>query len=367
MPKRGENIRKRKDGRWEGRYRKSTGNVSYGSVYGKSYNEVKQKLKEIGQKQILKIGMPGKERKFKEVLLLWKDANRIKHKGATETKYEYLMDKHIIPVLGDYNLSAITPFVLNDFMEQKLNNGNLKDKSALSQTYVRSMMIIILSALQYAVNEQMCLSFATPIFKPTAEKKELKILSEKEYEKLENYLCNNLNETNLGIIISLYSGLRIGEICALKWEDIDLENKILYVKSTIARVRNEKTGGTVLILDKPKTKASVRKIPIHSNLLNLLKKAIAISSSPFVISTNSQFVNPRTYEYRFHREFERCGIDPINYHALRHTFATRCISKGMDVKTLSEILGHANVSITLNTYVHSSMEMKLQQIEKITA
>lgn len=370
MPKRGENIHKRKDGRWEGRYKKaadSSGKTQYGSVYGKTYSEVKAKLKEVSKNQFLKQNPIGKERKFGEVLVLWKETNRLKHKGATESKYEYLIERHIIPELGNLPLSAITTLTLNEFAEKKLTSGRINKRGGLSTAYVRSMMIIVTSALQYAINEGMCPALKTAAFKPTVEKNELRILSPQEQDLFEMFLLSDINETKFGIYLSLNSGLRIGEICALRWNDNDLENQVIHIRSTIARIKNEHTGGTVLIIDSPKTKASLRDVPIHSKLIPIIAGMRVHSKSQYVISNTAKFISPRTYEYRYHRLLEQCGLESYNYHALRHTFATKCIIAGVDVKTLSEILGHSSVSITLNTYVHPSMKMKLNQIEKINA
>lgn len=369
MPKRGENIHKRKDGRWEGRYKKVINTCSktqYGSVYGKTYGEVKSKLAELYQRQVKKLNPIDIERKFGEVLALWKETNRLKHKGATESKYEYLIERHIRPELGNIPLSAITTLTLNDFAEKKLMSGRLDKKGGLSPAYVRSMMIIITSALQYATNEGMRPALKTSAYKPSIEQSSLKILSPQEHERFERFLLSDITETKLGVVLSLNCGLRIGEICALKWEDIDLDNKVIHVRRTVARVRNEITGGTILITDRPKTKASLRDIPICSKLIPIITKMRSNDNLQYVISNGATFISPRTYEYRYHRLLEQCGLDAYNYHALRHTFATKCIISGVDVKTLSEILGHSNVAITLNTYVHPSMEMKLNQIEKIS-
>ncbi len=367
MPKRGENIHKRKDGRWEGRYKvgtNDTGKTKYCSVYGKTYSEVKCKMREVIKAQ--KIITPFyKERTFEEVLCLWKNLNNLKHKGATETKYDYLIENHIIPVLGKVPITKITTSILNEFVKNKMNCGRLDKKGGLSAAYVRSMIIIIISALQYSVREGMRSPLITPAFKPIVENKELKILSPQEKDILINYVLNDIDGTKLGIFIALNCGLRIGEICALRWDDIDLENKVIKIRSTIARIKKKTGIGTVLILDRPKTKASIRTVPINSNLLSVLTAYKQIAVSEFVISNKASFVSPRTYDYRYHKILEKSGIEKINFHALRHTFATNCVMAGVDVKTLSEILGHSNVTITLNTYVHPSFEMKLKQIEKI--
>lgn len=369
MPKRGENIHKRKDGRWEGRYKKNISQnekTRYGSVYGKTYGEVKSKLKELNQKPLIENNYSVNEKSFREVLQLWENVNHVKHKGATKTKYSYMIEKHIIPKLGNIPISSINSLILNDFVENKLKSGRLDGKGGLSSAYVRSMMIIISSALQYAANEGMCPPLKSTVFKPPIENKVHTILEKQEQERLEMFLTTDINETKVGILLSLNCGLRIGEVCALKWEDIDLENKVIHIKSTIARVKKDETAnGTILIIDTPKTKSSLRDVPLHSQMMAILRKEKDKAIYPFVVSNSDSFVSPRTYEYRFHRILEQCGINSVNYHALRHTFATRCILAGMDVKSLSEILGHSNVSITLNTYVHPSMEMKLQQIEKL--
>ena len=190
---------------------------------------------------------------------------------------------------------------------------------------------------------------------------------QKLQNKLENYLLQDIDETKLGVYMSLYTGMRIGEICALSWEDVDLQNRVIYVRHTVVRIRTEEDGKVITkqIIDRPKTNASLRCIPICSSLLNVLGSYAEHSRSEYVVSNNPQFVLPRTYEYRYSRLLKLSNIPHINYHALRHTFATRCIESGVDVKSLSEILGHANVSITLNTYVHSSIELKREQLEKL--
>ena len=228
------------------------------------------------------------------------------------------------------------------------------------------MASIIQSALQFAVDEGYCQPLKSTVCKPPLEKKDLRILTKDEQEQLEAFLYSSVDLVGVGIMISLYAGLRIGEICALSWEDIDLASGIIHIRHTIARVPctdPQKDAKTSLIVDTPKTKASLRDIPISSLLQEQL--ATVKSSTGFILTDSQTFVSPRTYEYRFHKVLDNCGIDQVNYHTLRHTFATRCIEAGVDVKSLSEMLGHANVGITLNTYVHPSMDLKRLQLEKL--
>lgn len=373
MPKKGENIRKRQDGRWEGRYKKgrnTQGRILYGSVYGKSYREVKEKMTEMllrSQKEEESACFQ-KDKMFGEVLSLWMCNNRIRYKGATENKYQYLIEKHIMPQLGDIKVSELTAPRINTFLMEKMERGRLDCGGGLSPAYVRNIMLIVNSALKFAADEQMCPPLKTAIYKPTVPKEELTIFNVEEQKKLERFLTKEPNPTKAGILLSIYAGLRIGEVCALSWEDIDLENRIIHVRHTVARVKdnNSQMGASKLIIDSPKTKASCRDIPIVSGLLPILEELKEKSESKYVVSNTMGFMSPRTYDYRYHKLLEKCDIPTINYHALRHTFATRCIEAGVDVKSLSEILGHSNVGITLNTYVHSSMELKRTQIEKLS-
>lgn len=370
MSKRGDNIRKRNDGRWEGRYnkgRKNDGSILYGSVYGKSYREVKEKLLKAST-QLPKNDFLVKEKNFADVLELWLENNRIRLKGATIKKYANLIETQILPELGNIKLSDITSTMINDFLVHKLQCGRIDKKGGLSTSYVRSIMLIVNATINFAASEEMCLPLKSPILKPTNTKTEISVLTIEEQKRLEQYLSHNLNPTKTGVLISLHTGLRIGEVCALSWEDIDFKKGIIRIRHTVARVQGDlgQKNKTKLIIDEPKTRSSKRDIPISSSLLPILQEARKLSST-YVVSDNSNFTSPRTYEYRYHRLLDECGLTSVNYHVLRHTFATRCIEAGVDVKSLSEILGHSNVGITLNTYVHSSMELKRTQLEKLCA
>lgn len=371
MARRGDNIRKRNDGRWEGRYcigRQMDGSIRYGSVYGKTYSETKEKLNEKKKNSQFEYSSPKIEKTFGDVVVMWLDSNRIRLKGGTVHKYQYLINNHILPELGRVKLSSMSAARINNFLNDKMENGRLDHNGGLSPSYVKTIMLIVNSVMQYAVNERMCLPLNNPVYMPKPEKKDLTILTIEEQKKLEQYLMTENNSTNIGIMLSLHAGLRIGEVCGLSWEDIDFEQGLLKVRHTVARVQNkDHEGKTIsgLILDTPKTSASVRDIPLSAVLIDILMKYYAHSESPFVVSISDSFLSPRTLEYRYHIVLKRCGVSDVNFHALRHTFATRCIESGMDVKSLSEILGHGNVSVTLNTYVHSSMERKRSQIEKM--
>lgn len=369
MPKRGENIRKRADGRWEGRYKqgmKPGGAARYRSVYGHSYREVKQRLREAERAE--PPAVQGGELPFREVLQRWQRDHRHGLKAATEHRYDYLIQTHILPELGDIPVCDITAQTINDFAEKKRREGGLGRKSGLSPAYVRSILLIVTAALKYGENQGLCRPLQGPIHKPVPERKELTVLSRQEQQRLQRHLLRRMDPTALGILISLNTGLRIGEVCALRWKDVDFQRNLIHVRATVARVKCAPEGPrkSRLILDKPKTQSSLRDIPIPSRLRPVLLTMQGSAQGPFVAADGPDFTSPRTFTYRFHRILGQCGLPPMHYHALRHTFATRCIELGMDVKSLSEILGHANVSITLNTYVHPSMDLKRQQMEKVS-
>lgn len=369
MPRRGENIHKRKDGRWEGRYKSGndkTGKSVYTSVYGKTYKEVKSKLQEAKANATTQV-VKKSNYLFKDITSLWCDANYRNLKGSTILKYNFLINKHILPYIGDYEINSMNNFMINEFVSQKLANGKIGNSGKLSPSYVKTIVFLVNSIIQFAVKENICSIVLTNNCKLSSRKKEICIFSKNEQSKLENYLQDNIDYTKLGILISLRTGLRIGEVCALKWSDIDMNNKIIHVQSTVSRVENRSEKGTKLIIEKPKTKSSIRDIPIPTDLYNWLMMIKVKEYSIYVVSNSYNFISPRTYEYRYHKILLSCGVSRLNYHALRHTFATRCIEVGVDVKTLSEILGHSNVSITLNTYVHSSMEHKRKQLEKLSS
>jgi integrase len=204
-----------------------------------------------------------------------------------------------------------------------------------------------------------------PVAMPKQNKKELKILTLREQKKLEKYCMNHYDQKYLGIVLSLYTGLRIGELCALTWGNIDLKNRTITVNKTLQRIYIQKCRTRILI-DSPKSNHSIRKIPINDKVYAFLKEVRrANKSTDFFLTGDSRYIEPRSYQYSFSRVLQILHIKDYNFHILRHTFATNCIKVGMDAKSLSEILGHATVNITLNKYVHSSDKIKKKFLQKL--
>ena len=231
----------------------------------------------------------------------------------------------------------------------------------LSPKYIADIAGVLKSILKYAVKVFGCAdksSLVTTIHK-TSEK-EKKLLSPDEEKKLFNKLSNNPTASNSAILLAMTTGMRIGEICALKWSDIDLEKRIITVNHTIQRIRTFKEKlKTKVIETSPKSIKSKREIPIPDIIYNLLK-ALKCSSDNYFISSSSQITEPRTMQYRFKSILKKENLPSVTFHSLRHLFASKCIAIGVDVKTLSELLGHSSVEITLNRYVHSSNKRKFE-------
>lgn len=373
MPKKGENIYKRKDSRWEGRYRKGTdpsGKIRFGYVYGKTYKEVHDKL------LILKTAQeytenPGSAYSFKNISQEWLAKEHLAVKASTYSKYVYTLEKHILPELGDKNTNKLTFSILNAFIEGKLQNGRLDHTGGLAPKTVHDIYIILKSILKYAECEYHISNHLQPIVLQKNKKPHINVLAPEHLEKLETFLQNNTSPDHLGILLCLYTGLRLGEICALRWGNINLTLGILKIDSTLQRIKKpEATHGvkTQIICEKPKSPSSRREIPIPDFLLERLRQVNPGANPDFYFLTGtSQFMEPRTYQNHFKNYLKSNQIPYTNFHTLRHTFATRCTMAGVDAKSLSEILGHSTVQMTLNYYVHTSIDEKKRQMEKICA
>jgi len=279
MCRKGENIRKRKDGRWEARImlKDSSGKTKLKSLYAKTYSEAKDKLLNARKDNLLNnrnnYQLPKTFRKISEEWLLIQSS---KHKEATILKYNTILNTHLLPYFGEISIIDINEIVINSFVSKKISSGNLKNHTALSSSYVKLIFIILNSIIDYAI----AMNYRTElkrncIAKPQITKKESCVLEVNEQLKLINYISQNITHTGVSIALALYADLRIGEICALKWEDINIHEKTISVVHTVSRVMsndNKSKHKTKLILDTPKTDSSQRNIPINSNLLPLLIK-----------------------------------------------------------------------------------------------
>lgn len=353
MPKRGENIYKRKDGRWEGRYSvgfRENGKRRYRSVYGSSYQAVREKLIRLKS-----TGTPPKMPQSKtvsELLNEWMQSARQNAKASTIANYDMKLRKHLLPALGGLKCNSVSGRLVNSFMEQKRQEG-------LSAKYIADIVTVLKSAFKYAARVYSVQNPLQYVVLPKAERTEKPLLNAQQQETLQTYLQSNPSATATGILCSMNLGLRIGEVCGLKFSDIDLQNHTLTVRRTVQRINDSESHHTRLIVGSPKSRSSKRVIPIPAFLVDILQKQ-TIQPDAYLLSGTEQPVEPRTMQYRFQSVLKKAGLPSMNFHSLRHVFATNCLQAGFDVKTLSEILGHSSPETTLNRYVHSSMERKRQ-------
>lgn len=285
-------------------------------------------------------------------------------KLRTYLKYESIINKHINPNLGDYELEDLKGNILQDFVLQKINHGNLVTNGKLSDNSVIAIVSLLKQALRQAVFLGISeVEYTAHIKLPYISEKQITAFNRTEQQALENY-CLNSKPNYIGVIICLYTGIRLGELLALTWNDIDFDRRLLSINKTVYTI--SKNGKNVAFVDKPKTKQSNRVIPLSKQLINILKKRKNESTSMYIITTkNNGMVQNRSYQKTFKRILYKCNIPYKNFHSLRHTFATRALELGIDVKTLSEILGHKNPMITLSRYSHSLLEHKAEMMNKI--
>lgn len=371
MARRGENIRKRKDGRWEARSivgYDSTGKASYKYFYAKTYAEVKQKRNACTVSESKgNIKKDHADITVEQQLNEWLFYIKTEVKESTYSRYVFIVERHIKPELGKIRLVNMSNETIDEFVRRKLIYGRLSGSGGLSPKTVASILSVIKLAFIYGQERGHNCPEYLRIHNPRQTIPRIQILDSEEQKRLEQCILNNPAFWKSGIILSLYTGLRIGEVCALRWEDIEFDTKMLYVQRTIMRIQDtdpEAAHKTKIVIGKPKTECSNRNIPIPEFLLSYLK-TYQRSRQSYVLTGADSYLEPRNYYLKYKKIMRECGLEKYNYHALRHTFATRCIENGFDVKCLSEILGHSDVSTTLRRYVHPSMELKRQQMDRL--
>nr|WP_294682760.1 site-specific integrase [uncultured Anaerotignum sp.] len=364
----GENIYKRKDGRWEARYPKeydAKGRICYGYCYGKTYREAKEKA---AIARALRQDRRKDAERFSEYCAEWLRLRETDVKLSTYTKYRTMLQNHILPALGQYTPDAIRTSHIHEMTAKLLQQG-------YAPKTVRDILFCLRSIFRYLEKNHGC-TFSAQIVYPRAYAKEMRVLTRAEQKRLTQYLVTGTcDPCKTGVLLSLFTGLRIGELCALRWRDIDLQNKVLRVCATMQRLpvfagpsgaeAERGRAKTQIVITPPKSDHARRVIPLSENSCRICMSAQHAAPESFVLTGTEQYMEPRTVQYRMRQYAKACQLDGVHFHTLRHTFATRCIELGFDVKTLSEILGHANTTITLERYVHSSMELKRSNMQKL--
>lgn len=361
MARQGENIRKRKDGRWEGRYLvydQEKEKKVYRSVYAKSYEEVRQKL------DMLKTGMHLRqtakqagtaspdEIRFDDIAQIWLDEIKEKRKPSTYIKYRLLYFNHIQALFHEICLSDLTDAYVQEQLCDQFS------ESVHKSIYCILNQILKFASVQYA--------FIMPVLRRSAldsRNTPVKVLAKSEQKKLMEVIYSQMDCFKMAVLMCLFTGLRLGELCALKWSDIDFENKILTVNRTVQRLYAEgHETKTILKEMVPKSPYSQREIPLSGTALELFTK---FQNDKEYVFGGDRPLEPKRLQYHFKKLLKEASLYDKHFHILRHTFSTNCIEGGTDVKSLSEILGHSDVQITLNRYVHPSMETKRQYMDNL--
>ena len=304
---------------------------------------------------------------YKDWIYTWLLEKKDYIKESTYANYSNNIFNHIIPKLGNYYLNELNHKVIQDFLLELSKTGRKDNNGGLAEKTIKDITIIIKGSIKKGINEDKIkhieLTFNYP--KDNKENK-LYVLTKREQNKITNYVLENINSRNIGLLISLYSGIRIGELCALRWEDVDFKKNSLTINKTIQRVyiKDKNKNISKVIITTPKTKNANREIPINKDFLEILKK-VKSEKKNYILTGNEKYIEPRTYRKYFNKILDELKIKHFNFHSLRHTFATNCISLGVDYKTVSELLGHANVNITLNLYVHPRYSQKKKCIDLV--
>lgn len=371
MARHGENIRKRADGRWEGRYKawdEHKERECYRSIYGRTYEDVKEKL------SLAKIGLAhtsiseirtgkekGQSRSDSETAVLFSQAAGEwlvdiagKRKYSTYVKYKTIYKTHLAGIIGSCRLSdAATPEIQTKIFDHLSG-------AAISESTQKSICCIVNQILLFADKKYSINAFRLEKPGIKYKPKPVEALSRAEQARLLSGIYGEMDSFKIALLLCLHTGLRLGELCALKWTDLDLKNLFMTVNSTVQRIAvQDHVTKTILLEAAPKSESSRRTIPLTGEIAELLTRLK--DSQPYVFGGNKP-LDPRTMQYRYKKLLKEADVDDRNFHILRHTFATNCIENGMDVKALSEILGHSDVRITLNRYVHPTMESKRKQL-----
>lgn len=352
------NVFKRIDGRYEGRIprgKKQNGKRKFQYVIARTKAEVISRINNIRKKEEHSNVC---SKSMNEIFSEWFKSIQYQVKESTQANYKMKANKHILPYFGEKSIDSIIQDDIYAFISNKKENG-------LSDRYISDIIILIKVIFKYAVKTYRIFNPMDGIVLPKRKKADIQLLDKAEQGKLQSYIAENQNLGTLGTALSYSTGIRIGELCALQWKDIDLEKRILTVRKTMQRIQC-KNGAkrTKLIITNPKSDSSNRKIPIPECMMSFLCKYKG-KANEYIVSGSETPIEPRTMQYRFSKILKNAKLPSVHFHALRHIFASTCVKLGFDIKSLSELLGHSSVEITLNRYVHSSFEQKQEYMKKI--
>lgn len=370
MSRRGENIFKRKDGRWEARYihHYEAGKARYRYLYGATYTEVKAKRQaELALPEHERIPIVKQCTTFGVLANLWLTDVRVTIKESTYTRYHRIVVKYLFPLLENQLLARLDHRYLNGITEKLLTEGGIS-RTPLSPKTVSDILCVLKAILKYGKENQYPCPNLTGIKYPQKAPKNIRIFTDENRQQMESLLLNSEDPMSLGILFTLFTGVRIGELCGLRWADVDLEQATVTIRRTIERIADldpATPNKTKIIISEPKTDSSMRIIPLPIFLMEYLLRRKQ-DEECYLLTGTPKPTEPHQYYVRYQKFLKQIHMEGHTFHALRHTFATRCVELGFDTKSLAEIMGHSNISTTLSIYVHPTLQQKKLQMERLT-
>ncbi len=362
MSKKGENIYRRQDGRWEARYvrgRKMDGSILYGYCYAQTYGEAKAQM-ELAQAGLITGNEPVHNHlRMCTICVNWEHSLAGRVKNASLVKYDTILRLHVVPAVGGLYPQDITCSVAEEFQYRLLCSG-------LATKTVRDIMVVLLEVMKYA-SKQIPGVHVPAVELPKVNTQEARVLTVDEHHQLMDIMERSHETWCFGTLFALHTGLRLGEICALKWSSVNLSACQVSITESLSRVANLAGEGprTLISITTPKTENAVRSIPLTGKTVALCKRFDPHNPEAYLLTGTVRFMEPRTLQRKLEQLTQANGIPGVHFHTLRHSFATRCVESGFEMKSLSEVMGHASANITINRYVHSSMELKRKNMEKL--
>ncbi|MGG5330153.1 tyrosine-type recombinase/integrase [Enterococcus sp. AZ163] len=363
MARTGENIYKRKDGRWEGRYhigRKSNGRLRYGYIYGKTYREVKEKLEPLKKKiALLSHYQVAGGLTYQQWINQWTVEMKATVKDSTFSSYSYKINRYLLPHLKETPLHEINGEQLKKMVQTWLDEG-------LSVSSIKIIVGLLSKSLKNA--EQMGKIEKNPcinVMLPKAKKKKVRALSKREQRKLEHLAERAKSSKALSVVLAMHTGMRIGEISALRWENILFDQNLIMVENTYQRLTMPDGQKTKMSYSSVKSVSSLRVIPMSKKIREALMERKKHATDDYVFSVNGKPCEPRLLTYHFHRLRKKANLGQIHFHQLRHTFATRCLESGADIPSVSALLGHASSQMTLDVYSDSMLTQRIVAISSM--
>ena len=370
MPKTGENIYHRKDGRWEARYVRcyKNGKPQYGYLYAPTYTEVKAKKTAVmSQPQQAKIPSYVAAATFDTLAKLWLSRIRISVKESTYTRYVRNVETYLLPLLGSQKLFKLEDAYMNRLPEILMKEGGRRGQGLSAKT-VSDILSVLKAILKFGEENHFPVPCTEGMKYPPKSKSPIEILTQENRKKIENKIIHSEDNVSLGILFILFTGVRVGELCGLRWGDIDFESGIVTICRTVERITDLDPlakSKTKVIVSEPKTENSIRSIPLSSYIYDYL---CAHRKKPncYLLTGCVQYMEPHQFYTLYQKYLKELGLPRYTVHSLRHTFATQCVELGFDPKSLSEILGHSSIVTTMSIYVHPTMQQKKEQMNRLS-